>query len=77
VKLTTDATNRRYMDFDPKAGYPAGESIYFECGRCGNILCSLPSDSVVCSCGNVAIDVDYGRVSVKEHSQFKVFEATK
>jgi len=76
MSSTSDKANRRYVDFDPKRGYPAGASLYFECGRCGSVLKSLPEDSVVCSCGNIAIDVDYGRVSVKEHGEFKVFEVS-
>ena len=64
---------RQYVPFDPKAGYPAGAGMFYECGRCGEVVPSLPPDSITCRCGNIRIDVDYGRVAVSDDSQLKVF----
>ena len=65
--------NRKYVSFNPDSGYPAGENMYYECLGCGEVFSSMPDDSVVCSCRNLAIDIDYGRVSVKDHNKLKIF----
>jgi len=67
---------RIYHTYNPDDGYPAGENLYYECGKCDDVLPSLPEDSVFCSCGNIAIDVDYGRVSIKNHDAVKIFSKT-
>lgn len=61
------------LTFDPSLGYPQGSNIYYECGQRGAVIPSQPDDGIGCSCRNIFIDVDAGRVSVKDHSQFKVF----
>ena len=66
---------KSYVQFDPLTGYPAGRNIYYECLRCGDVVPSLPTDSTACTCKDIAIDVDYGRVSVKDHGKMKVFSA--
>ena len=63
-----------YMTFDPAIGYPGSKSIFYECGLCGDYLPSQPDRSVRCNCRNIVIDVDAGRVSVKNEKQFKVFK---
>lgn len=65
---------RIYMPFDPAMGYPASKSIYYECGLCGDYIPSKPDRSIRCNCRNIVIDVDAGRVSVKNEEQFKVFK---
>lgn len=65
--------NRNVLNFEPSNGYPAGKNIYYECLRCGSVLPSQPEDNQACSCCNVVIDVDAGRVSIRDHSQFRVF----
>jgi hypothetical protein len=64
---------RRYLDFDPRSGYPAGRDVFFDCVRCGTVLPSMPLDSMACKCGNVRIDVDYGRIGVTDHELLKAF----
>lgn len=64
---------RQYIQFDPDLGYPAGEDIYYECLRCGDILHCAPPDSVMCKCRNIRIDVDAGRLAVAEVSEMRVF----
>ena len=61
---------RTVIQFDPKQGYPAGSKIEYKCLRCGDTLPSVPSIPVQCSCRNVRIDVDAGRVSVDDHEKF-------
>lgn len=74
--MTDYATGRRrYVDYDPKAGYPAGSALYYECLQCGYVMPSLPQDSMNCHCWNIGIDIDYGRVVVRDHSLMRIFEA--
>jgi len=67
------SANKRYIFFDINNGYPASEKIFYECQKCKDILPSTPKESVICKCKNISIDVDYGRVSVKDPLQFKIF----
>ncbi len=64
---------RQYIPLDPDLGYPAGDGIYYECVRCGDILHSAPPDPVTCKCHNIRIDVDAGRLAVAEVSEIRVF----
>ena len=66
-------TNKNYLDIDTANGYPAGEKIWYECLICGVTLPSIPPHSIACTCRNVIVDVDAGRVSVKDLSRFKAF----
>jgi hypothetical protein len=63
-----------YLVFDPRNGYPRGKDIFYECERCGDIIPSQPEDGIGCTCRNIFIDVDAGRVSVKEATKFSVFK---
>lgn len=56
------------VEFDPRNGYPAGEHIAYQCLRCGARVPSRPVEFAACDCGNIKIDVDGGRVSVKDDS---------
>lgn len=71
--MSAKAEIRRYLAFDPKSGYPGGHGIFYECTRCGEVVPSLPSDSVTCKCQNIFIDTDYGRVAISDERQLKVF----
>ena len=66
---------RRYLPFDLKSasGYPRGENLFYECTKCGDVLPSMPKDSTSCSCKNLHIDVDYGRLAVADHGFFRIF----
>ena len=65
--------DRNYLNADFSKGYPAGENIRYECGVCGDTLPSKPEHSVACKCRNVIIDVDAGRVAVKDASQVRAY----
>jgi hypothetical protein len=69
-------TDRKYINFDPPAGFPAGASIRYECGICADSLPSMPQHAVACKCRNIVVDVDAGRVSVKNLEQMKAYEIT-
>lgn len=71
--MNPEKSNRKYRTFDPSVGYPAGAFLFYECLRCGDIVPSMPDDSAHCTCRNVMIDVDYGRISVQDVSQIRLF----
>lgn len=58
---------------DVRGGYPAGADIFYECGICGESVLSMPPDAEACSCRNIIVDADAGRVSVKDAGRFKVY----
>jgi hypothetical protein len=74
MTITIPRANRHYLSFNAKAGYPAGALLYYECGRCGIVVPSQPDDSAHCECRNIMIDVDYGRFSVEDPEQVRLFE---
>ena len=51
--------------FDAAAGYPVGETIFYECSICRDVLPSEPPDSENCTCGNLYIDIDAGRMGAR------------
>lgn len=67
---------RVYVPFDPSTGFPAENDLYFECLQCGDVIPTLPDDNVHCKCRNIMIDVDYGRVAVREQDRVRLFRRT-
>lgn len=65
--------NKTYVEVNHSAGYPIGDSVFYECGKCGEELSSNPPHAIACKCRNIVVDTDAGRISVKDESQFKVF----
>lgn len=61
------------ISFNPEHGYPAAEGLFYECMTCGTMIPSLPPDSTSCRCHNISIDVDYGRLSIKNHDEARLF----
>lgn len=64
---------RTYVSFSERGGWPAGPSLYYRCLRCGDVLPSLPEQNVECSCDNIQIDIDYGRLHVGERRLVEAF----
>jgi len=64
---------KRRIYLNPVAGYPAGPDIFYECSRCKDVIASEPEDGIGCSCKNIFIDVDAGRVSVRDESMMQIF----
>jgi hypothetical protein len=69
-------TTRKYVSFDPTEGYPAKLGLFYECTRCGDVVASVPKDNVGCKCDNIFIDVDAGRMAVRDASQLKLFSTS-
>jgi len=56
----------------PQAGWPAGSDIFYKCEICSDIIPSLSHDSVLCSCRNMRLDVDYGRFGGKDEGKIAI-----
>jgi hypothetical protein len=65
---------KNYIKPDFRNGYPSDINIFYECQLCKDIINSRPSESLECGCGNLMIDVDFGRMIIEDESQVKVFE---
>jgi len=51
---------------------PKGQDIWYRCTKCSGFVPSQPQDNVSCTCGNIAIDVDYCRLDVDDFTHFQV-----
>jgi ribosomal protein S27E len=60
------------IPFNPSQGYPVGKDLFYECSDCGERVPSLPQESIQCSCGNIFIDADAGRMAVKDESKIRL-----
>ncbi len=56
------------ISFNPAQGYPAGDDLYYECLKCGELIPSFPQDNISCKCANISIDKDYGRMTIWDHA---------
>lgn len=67
---------RSRCDVNQLSGYPAGNDIFYECGICGDSVPSKPRNAAACTCRNIIVDADSGRVSVKDKSKFRAYRET-
>ena len=68
--------SKHYIDYNPSEGYPIKHDYFYECLRCGDCIPAMPSTNIYCKCRNIMIDVDYGRISIQEHFQVKLYSLT-
>jgi hypothetical protein len=70
VRLARERTGRptgyHFLGWGPRAtgagpGWNMAHDMFGRCGHCGGMLRLWPEDSVQCSCGRLAMDVDAGR----------------
>ncbi len=67
--------NFEIIAFDWTRGYPSSKNLFYECTNCQTIVPSLPNDSTTCKCSNVSIDVDYGRVAIRDHNKIHLLKS--
>lgn len=66
---------RNYItSFDPRKARPSRVGLFYECTICGDVIPSKPSDSLGCKCGNIFIDIDAGRLAIKDQDAVRLFE---
>lgn len=73
IDIEWPAISKTLIPFDATQGYPSGNDLFFECLFCGTIVPTLPGDNTGCACDNLQIDVDNGRVMVRNHNRLKLF----
>jgi hypothetical protein len=66
---------RKYIKPNFSNGYPSAKDIFYECKVCDDVIISNPTKSLQCSCHNIIIDADYGRMVIKDESMVRVFES--
>lgn len=66
-------SEKKYLPWNPTQYNPAGENLYYECAKCGDSTPSLAKTFFVCTCGNLAIDVDWGRLVVRDPGTARLF----
>jgi hypothetical protein len=64
---------RRYIAFDPSAGYPTGPNLYYECLMCGGVVPSIPAIVMSCDCGNIEVNVADARMYVEDDKHMKLY----
>ena len=65
---------RRYIRFNPALGYPGGPQYYYECLLCGDVVPSIPPKPANCRCCNIIVDIDAGRMNIRDHTNARLFE---
>lgn len=45
--------------------YPVGDRLYYRCSLCGELIESIPRNSIICGCGNLRIDIFTGSLIEK------------
>jgi hypothetical protein len=65
----------KVIHFNPKQGWPVSENLWYRCQLCNDVIPSKPSDCKSCRCGNISIDIDYARISVKQENNVELLES--
>jgi hypothetical protein len=66
-----------HVPYDATQGHPMGSEMFYECMSCHDVFPSLPKDSIICSCRNFYIDVDYGRLGSRDgDNSFRLLSAS-
>ena len=65
--------SRKYIPLDLQTR-PCKEGFFYECMKCGDIIPSKPSETIRCTCHNIMIDVDAGRIALLDPAQVRLFE---
>ena len=59
-----------YLQHDFATGWPSGDDLYYECEKCGQLIPSTQDGQ--CKCGNVYVDVGYGRAGAADQSKVRL-----
>ena len=69
-----EPTRMKKIRYDFKNGYLTGVDLFYRCKLCDAVLSSQPDDSLGCVCGNIFIDIDYARISVKCNNDIELLK---
>jgi hypothetical protein len=62
----------KHQKFNFKRGYPFAPNLFYECLECNELVHSAPKNCVACSCRNIIVDADAGRMAVRDDSQIRL-----
>ena len=65
---------KKYTSASELTKYPFRKNIDYKCLKCGDIIPSDPPTNVHCTCRNIMIDRDAGRMKVNDPSQVQMIE---
>jgi len=66
------ANNLIYIPHDFSTGWPSGANLFYECQKCGGLIPSTQDGQ--CKCGNVYVDVGYGRAGATDESKVRLMK---
>ena len=64
----------KYQKFNFKRGYPFTSNLFYECLECNELVHSTPRNGDACSCHNIRVDADAGRVAVRDDTKIKLLK---
>ena len=64
----------KYQKLNFRRGYPFSSNLFYECLECNELVHSAPKNSATCSCHNIIVDADAGRVTVRDNSKIKLLK---
>lgn len=61
--------NEKFIEvkLTPETNALSGSEVYYKCLKCGDTVQSTPKNAARCSCRNINIDADAGRISIKNY----------
>jgi len=65
---------KKYLDFVPNGSLPPGKDKFLECLLCGETVPVYPEHNTRCMCQNIRVDMEYGRVAIRDWNAIKLFE---
>jgi len=65
---------RKYINFDHSKECPSRENLYYECIKCADVIPSKPGKNMRCTCHNIMIDWDAGKLAILDYNLVRLFE---
>ena len=59
-------------EYNNPSELPREDDVLYRCTKCGGMIPSRVSHSIGCGCRNIAIDMDYFRLTVRNFRQLEV-----
>ncbi|MBN8711692.1 MAG: hypothetical protein BGO12_18290 [Verrucomicrobia bacterium 61-8] len=65
---------KKELSFVKNGGLPNTPNKFLECLECTGIVPLFSKENTHCKCNNICLDVDYGRVSIRDWDKIRLFE---
>jgi hypothetical protein len=67
---------RTYLSLVPNQSIPTGPNLFLECLLCGEVVQLSMSKNARCTCQNIRLDAEAGRIAIRDWNKIKLFEET-